>query len=81
MDPLRIRLLAQMYLFEQGWAKQDENQRQPVSVEVLPKLDEEVAELVEGFGGVMTRLTRHRQITSVLQSRAPSSWNLTNTKL
>jgi S-adenosylhomocysteine hydrolase len=54
------QVLAQMYLFEQAWAKQDENQRQPVSVEVLPKkLDEEVAELmVEGFGGVMTRLTK-----------------------
>ena len=54
------QVLAQMYLFEQGWANQDENQRQPVSVEVLPKkLDEEVAELmVEGFGGVMTRLTK-----------------------
>ena len=54
------QVLAQMYLFEQAWANQDENQRQPVSVEVLPKkLDEEVAELmVEGFGGTMTRLTK-----------------------
>ena len=56
------QVLAQMYLFEQAWANQDENQRQPISVEVLPKkLDEEVAELmVEGFGGTMTRLTKHQ---------------------
>ncbi len=54
------QVLAQMHLFEQKWADQPENQRQPISVEVLPKkLDEEVAELmVQGFGGVVTRLTK-----------------------
>ncbi len=54
------QVLAQMHLFEQGWANQDENQRSPVTVEVLPKkLDEEVAGLmVQGFGGVLTRLTK-----------------------
>ena len=54
------QVLAQMHLFEQAWANQPENQRQPIAVEVLPKkLDEEVAELmVEGFGGVITRLTK-----------------------
>ena len=54
------QVLAQMHLFEQAWANQSENQRQPIAVEVLPKkLDEEVAELmVEGFGGVITRLTK-----------------------
>jgi adenosylhomocysteinase len=53
------QVLAQMHLFEMRWADQPENQRAPVSVDVLPKkLDEEVARLmVEGFGGVMTRLT------------------------
>ena len=53
------QVLAQMHLYEQRWADQDPNQRAPVSVEVLPKkLDEEVAALmVEGFGGVVTRLT------------------------
>ena len=53
------QVLAQMHLFEQAWADQPENQRSPISVEVLPKkLDEEVAELmVAGFGGTMTRLT------------------------
>jgi adenosylhomocysteinase len=51
--------LAQMHLFEQAWADQPENQRSPITVEVLPKkLDEEVAQLmVEGFGGVVTQLT------------------------
>jgi len=51
--------LAQMHLFEQAWADQPDNQRSPVTVEVLPKkLDEEVAQLmVEGFGGVVTQLT------------------------
>ncbi|MEM7099176.1 MAG: adenosylhomocysteinase [Pseudomonadota bacterium] len=53
------QVLAQMHLFEQAWADQPENQRSPITVEVLPKkLDEEVAQLmVEGFGGVVTRLT------------------------
>ena len=54
------QVLAQMHLFEQRWADQPENQRAPISVEVLPKkLDEEVAELmVAGFGGVITKLTK-----------------------
>ena len=53
------QVLAQVHLYEQAWADQPENQRQPITVEVLPKkLDEEVAQLmVEGFGGVVTQLT------------------------
>ena len=53
------QVLAQMHLFDERWADQPPDQRAPVSVEVLPKkLDEEVAELmVEGFGGVLTKLT------------------------
>ena len=53
------QVLAQMHLFEQRWADQSENQRAPITIEVLPKkLDEEVAELmVAGFGGVITSLT------------------------
>ncbi len=53
------QVLAQMHLFEQRWADQPPNQRAPITIEVLPKkLDEEVAQLmVEGFGGVVTRLT------------------------
>ena len=53
------QVLAQMHLYEQKWADQPENQRSPTSVEVLPKkLDEEVAQLmVEGFGGLITKLT------------------------
>ncbi len=56
------QVLAQMHLFEEAWADQPENQRAPVSVRVLPKkLDEEVAVLmVEGFGGVVTRLTKEQ---------------------
>ena len=54
------QVLAQIHLFEQGWANQDARQRSPVSIEVLPKkLDEEVAELmVAGFGGTLTKLTK-----------------------
>jgi adenosylhomocysteinase len=54
------QVLAQMHLFELKWADQPENQRTPITVEVLPKkLDEEVAQLmVEGFGGVVTQLTK-----------------------
>jgi adenosylhomocysteinase len=53
------QVLAQMHLFEQKWADQPSNQRAPITVEVLPKhLDEEVARyMVQGFGGVLTRLT------------------------
>ncbi len=56
------QVLAQMHLYDQAWADQPENQRAPISVEVLPKkLDEEVAQLmVEGFGGTMTQLTQHQ---------------------
>ena len=54
------QVLAQMHIFEQRWADQPPQQRSPVTVEVLPKkLDEEVAQLmVEGFGGVVTKLTQ-----------------------
>jgi len=53
------QVLAQMHLYEQRWADQPPNQRAPITIDVLPKkLDEEVAQLmVEGFGGVVTRLT------------------------
>ena len=53
------QVLAQMHIYEQRWADQSPEQRSPVSVDVLPKkLDEEVAQLmVEGFGGVVTKLT------------------------
>ena len=56
------QVLAQMHLYEQCWADQSENQRSPISVEVLPKkLDEEVAQLmVEGFGGLVTQLTKEQ---------------------
>ena len=54
------QVLAQMYLYERAWADHDIQQRQEVTVEVLPKaLDEEVASyMVQGFGGVMTHLTK-----------------------
>ncbi len=56
------QVLAQMYLYERAWADHDLNQRQDVTVEVLPKaLDEEVAGyMVEGFGGVITQLTSNQ---------------------
>ena len=54
------QVLAQMFLYERKYADlSDEFKKTSLSVEVLPKyLDEEVAALmVEGFGGVLTRLT------------------------
>lgn len=53
------QVLAQMHLYERAWSDHDDSQKQPVTVEVLPKaLDEEVASyMVEGFGGVVTQLT------------------------
>ena len=54
------QVLAQIYLYERRWADHAEDQRETITVEVLPKkLDEEVASLmVAGFGGVLTQLTK-----------------------
>jgi adenosylhomocysteinase len=55
------QVLAQIYLYQQGFANinDDEVKASMIKVEVLPKkLDEEVASLmVSGFGGVITKLT------------------------
>lgn len=54
------QVLAQMFLFERKFADlSDDFKKSSITVEVLPKhLDEEVASLmVEGFGGVLTKLT------------------------
>ncbi|MFK8018825.1 MAG: adenosylhomocysteinase [Pseudomonadales bacterium] len=54
------QVLAQMHLFERKFADQDaDTQAKAIDVVVLPKkLDEEVAAyMVEGFSGVLTRLT------------------------
>lgn len=53
------QVLAQMYLYERKFADLSETEKtQQLYVKVLPKkLDEEVAKaMVEGFGGVLTRL-------------------------
>jgi adenosylhomocysteinase len=54
------QVLAQIYLFEKRFADlSGEDRAAAITVEVLPKqLDEQVATyMVEGFGGVMTKLT------------------------
>jgi len=54
------QVLAQMYLYERKFAElPQEQKKEHLYVKVLPKkLDEEVAkDMVEGFGGVITRLT------------------------
>ncbi len=54
------QVLAQMHLFEKKFAdKSPEAKAKAITVEVLPKrLDEEVAAyMVQGFGGVITKLT------------------------
>jgi adenosylhomocysteinase len=53
------QVLAQMHLYEKKWA---EAKTGDISVTVLPKkLDEEVArDMVEGFGGVITHLTKQQ---------------------
>lgn len=54
------QVLAQIHLYQQQYAKLDGGKKaQALKVEVLPKqLDEEVARyMVEGFGGVITRMT------------------------
>ena len=58
------QVLAQMYLYEQGYAtlNDDEIKQNLLKVEVLPKaLDEEVASyMVEGFGGMVTKLNKEQ---------------------
>ena len=58
------QVLAQIYLYDQAFAKvnDDERKKEMLSVTVLPKkLDEEVAELmVQGFGGTITKLTQEQ---------------------
>lgn len=56
------QVLAQMYLYNELWACKPASEREPVYVKVLPKkLDEEVAaEMVKGFGGVITRMTQQQ---------------------
>jgi adenosylhomocysteinase len=56
------QVLAQLHLYEQAWADNDPKQRPPISVDVLPKaLDEEVASyMVEGFGGIVSKLTQEQ---------------------
>ncbi len=57
------QVLAQMYLFEKKFADLPEAEKaENVYVKILPKkLDEEVAkDMVEGFGGVLTKLTQNQ---------------------
>ena len=60
------QVLAQIYLYQQAFANiNDEDKKQELlKVKVLPKkLDEEVAQLmVEGFGGMVTKLTEAKHI-------------------
>ena len=55
------QVLAQMYLYEKKFAQvnDEDTKKELIKVEVLPKkLDEEVASyMVQGFGGVMTKLS------------------------
>jgi len=53
------QVLAQIYLFEKKFA---DTPGAPVTIEVLPKkLDEEVAShMVQGFGGMLTKLTKEQ---------------------
>ena len=57
------QVLAQIYLFERKFANLENNMKPAaITLEVLPKkLDEEVAaHMVQGFGGVITKLTQEQ---------------------
>ena len=56
------QVLAQIALFKDGYASKSPDEKE-LYVKVLPKkLDEEVASLmVQGFGGTLTKLTKHQQ--------------------
>nr|WP_246261213.1 adenosylhomocysteinase [Alteromonas ponticola] len=68
------QVLAQMHLFKQAYASQDQARQQSLlSVEVLPRqLDEEVARyMVEGFGGMITELTDQQANYIGVQKQGP----------
>ncbi|NRA67924.1 MAG: adenosylhomocysteinase [Pseudobacteriovorax sp.] len=54
------QVLAQIYMYEKAWNSQPSSEREDLYVKVLPKkLDEEVAaDMVKGFGGVITKMTK-----------------------
>ena len=56
------QVLAQIALFKDGYASKSPDEKE-LYVKVLPKkLDEEVAALmVQGFGGTLTKLTKHQR--------------------
>ena len=57
------QVLAQIEMYHRGFAKLPEAEKaNNIQIEVLPKqLDEEVARcMVEGFGGVITKLTEEQ---------------------
>ena len=58
------QVLAQMYLYEKKFAlvNDEESKKELIKIEILPKkLDEEVASyMVEGFGGVVTKLSKEQ---------------------
>ncbi|MCF6149638.1 MAG: adenosylhomocysteinase [Candidatus Kuenenia sp.] len=56
------QVLAQMYLYREAWASKPKSERGQAYIKVLPKkLDEEVAaEMVKGFGGIITRMTQEQ---------------------
>ena len=54
------QVLAQMHMYKDAWSSKPASERDELYVRVLPKkLDEEVAaDMVRGFGGVITKLTK-----------------------
>ena len=67
------QVLAQIALFQDGYASKKPEDRE-LYVKVLPKkLDEEVAALmVQGFGGTLTKLTPEQEQYTSIKSEGPS---------
>ena len=66
------QVLAQIMLYQDGFAKKPDDQKE-LYVKVLPKkLDEEVAHLmVKGFGGTLTKLTKKQQEYISIDEKGP----------
>jgi adenosylhomocysteinase len=78
------QVLAQIHLYAKRFADLPAAQKQAaISVDVLPKhLDEQVAALmVEGFAGVMTKLTSQQGITLALTSMVRSKTTVTSIEI
>ena len=66
------QVLAQIEMYQRSFANCSEAERNNIQIEVLLKHpDEEVAHMVEGFGGVITKLTENQALYAGVSVEGP----------